>query len=269
MRVRGFGVAVASLVAALVAGGTMPVSAVAAEGTTFKRAVSLSGSASEVEEGDRFTLAARIASPRKARRVTLQQWYVPSYGDPSWQPVKSVKVADRSRVRFKRVATGLNSERFRATVTYRTGRAVTSKPFAVKVWRWIPLWEYTPYYATSGAIFGETMLNGQRYKGWGAATYSDARAWEARFTPGRHCTAFRGVLGVADISADGSSGSIAFTAEDVTVYESPVLTPGMDITVEVPLASPYRFGIQAADTSPEDVQSWPVIGDPAFLCTGV
>lgn len=269
MRVRGFGVAVASLVAALLTGSTAPAPAVATDGTTFKRAVTLSRSAVHVEEGDRFTVSARIASPRKARRVILQQWYVPSYGDPSWQPVKSVRVADRSRVRFKRVATGLNSERFRARVTYRTGRPVASKPVAVKVWRWIPLWEYSPYYSTSGAIFGETTLNGQRYKGWGAAAYSDAGAWESRFTPGRHCTAFRGVLGVADISADGSSGSIAFTADDVTVYESPVLTPGMDVSVEVSLTKPYRFGIQAANTSPEDVKSWPVIGDPAFLCTGV
>jgi hypothetical protein len=76
-------------------------------------------------------------------------------------------------------------------------------------------------------------------------------------------------LGIADISEDGSSGSIAFTADDVSVYESPVLTPGMDVPVNVRLSAPYRFGVQAANTSPEGVKAWPVIGDPALLCTGV
>jgi hypothetical protein len=194
---------------------------------------------------------------------------VPLYGDASWEAVRSVKVGGRSRVVFKRIATGLNQERFRATVTYITGKPVTSRPVSVKVWRWIPLSEYTPYYETSGASFGEAMLNGTRYKAWGAASYSHVGAWESRFTPGRHCMAFRGVLGVADISGDGSSGSIRFTADDVMVYESPTLTPGMDVPVEVALASPYRFGLQAFDTSPEGVESWPVIGEPAFLCTGV
>ena len=267
MRYRGFGVAVASLLTALVAGSTAP--ATAAERATFKRAVTASVSATKTVEGDRFTVAAHIASPRKARRITLQQWYVPAYGDASWQPVKSVKVAGRSRVKFKRVATGANRERFRARVTYVTGKPVTSRPVRVVVWRWIPLSEYAPYYATSGAMFGEATLNGRRYKAWGASASSTGRTWEARFTPGRHCKAFRGVLGVADISEDGSSGAIAFTADDVTVYESPVLTPGMDVPVEVPLAAPYRFGIQAMNSSAEGVQSWPVIGDPALLCTGV
>lgn len=267
MRVRRFETAAASVIAwLLIIGGAGPV---AAERVAFDRAISLSGSGLEVEEGDRFALAARIASPGKARRVTLQQRYVPAYGDPYWEPVRSVKVLGRSVVKFKRVASALNKERFRASVTYRTGKPVTSKPVAVKVWRWVSLWEYDPYYSTSGAIFGETTLNGQRYRGWGAATYSDARSWEARFTPGRNCSAFRGVLGVADISTDGSSGAITFTADDVTVYESQVLTPGMEVRVEVPLASPYRFGIRTANTSPEGARSWPVIGDPAFLCNGV
>lgn len=267
MRVRGFEAAAACVVASLliIAGG----GPVAAARDTFDRAVSLSASKLEVEEGDRFALAARIASAGKARRVTLQQRFVPAYGDPYWEPVKSVKVLGRSLVKFKRVATALNQERFRVSVTYRTGKPVTSRPVAVKIWRWISLWEYAPYYSTSGASFGETTLNGQRYRAWGAAAYSDARSWEARFTPGRHCDAFRGVLGVADISTDGSSGEIDFTADDLTVYESPTLTPGMDVRVQVPLASPYRFGIRAANDSPEGAKSWPVIGDPAFRCTGV
>jgi hypothetical protein len=167
------------------------------------------------------------------------------------------------------VAIGPNRERFRARVTYAVGKPAVSKPVRVIVWRWIPLSDYAPYYSTSGAQFGEATLNGRRYKAWGASAFSSARSWEARFTPGRHCKAFRGVLAVADISEDGSSGTIAFTADDVPVYSSPVLTPGMDVSVNVRLSAPYRFGIQAANTSAEGVKSWPVIGDPALLCTGV
>jgi hypothetical protein len=41
--------------------------------------VTLSASAKQVEEGDRFTLSAVLKSPAKAARVTLQNWYAPSY----------------------------------------------------------------------------------------------------------------------------------------------------------------------------------------------
>jgi hypothetical protein len=49
----------------------------------------------------------------------------------------------------------------------------------------------------------------------------------------------------------------------------------MSVPVTVELAEPYRFGIQLFDTTPggttgrDDVESWPVLGEPAFLCTGV
>lgn len=240
-----------------------------AAAATFKRMVTVAPSRHQVVEGDRYTVMARIASPRNAKRLTLQQWTVPAYGTPTWESVRSVAVNGRSRVTFRRVATGLNSERFRARVTYSLGEPAVSQPVTVKVWRWIPLSNYPPYYATSGAIFGETTLNGQRYKGWGAATYSHVGAWEARFTAGRHCKAFQGVLGVADISADGSSGSISLAADEQTIYTSATLTPGMDVRVKLPLSLPYRFGIQAYDTSPDGVEAWPVIGDPELLCTGI
>jgi len=233
--------------------------------------VSVKASVPQVEEGDRVTLTARIKSPATARRVTLLRLTVPQYfGDPSWEQVKSVKARGRAKLSFGTVAAGPNTDRYRVSVTYAGKRAaVVSKPISVVVWRWIPLADYRPYYETSSAGTGEVDINGQRYEGWGPAYSSHAGSWEERFTPGRHCKAFRGVLGLSDVSDDGSSGTISYTADDRVVYSSPSLTPGTALHVNLPLAAPYRFGIQALDTSPDKLESWPVIGDPAFLCTGV
>lgn len=246
--------------------------------TAFQRGATVTASVKQVEEGDRLTLTATIKSPTRASKVTLQKLYVPAYyGDPSWQPVKTLNVRGNRHVKFGVVATYLNFERYRVTVTYNNAKPYTSKPLNVTVWRWIPLSDYDPYYESEpyGTAFGTTTINGHPYTGWGAATYSHTGVWESRFTPGRHCKTFRGVLGVADISADGSSGTVNFTADDTTIYESPSLTPGMDLPVTIPLPNPYRFGIQLFDTTPggttgrDAIESWPVIGEPALLCTGV
>jgi len=235
-----------------------------------KRGAELTTSAQEVDEGERVTLTARVRAASRARTITLQRWVVPAYyGTPEWESVRTRSVKGKRKVRFHVVATALDSERYRVRVTYRNARPVTSKPARVTVWRWIELRELHPYYETGGLLFGEATLNGRRYQAYGAAAYSHARSWEGRFTPGRHCKAFRGVLGVADISDDGSSGSIELTAEDAPIYRSPVLTPGMAVRVTVPLRLVYRFGIQLYDTSPDTVESWPVIGEPALLCTDI
>ena len=55
----------------------------------------------------------------------------------------------------------------------------------------------------------------------------------------------------------------------MVVYESPQLTPGMDLRIEQPLAAPYRLGLQWLDTSPDGVDGWPGIAEPALLCTGI
>jgi hypothetical protein len=209
----------------------------------------------------------------------LQKWKPSLYGwdAATWERVKSRSVRGDRKVSFGAVAVNQNAERYRAVVTYKNAKPFTSKPVGVTVWRWIPLSEYDPYYEAEpyAAIFGTTTINGQAYKGWGAASYSHTGTWESRFTPGRHCTSFRRVLGLGDISADGSSGVINFTADDTVIYQSAPLTPGMGLPVTVPLAKPYRFGIQLFDTTPggttgrDAVESWPVIGDPALLCTGV
>lgn len=240
-------------------------------------------SAKQLTEGSRFTLTATIESPGKATRATLQQWVVPLYlSTPHWESVKTLKTHGKRKVVFKRIATDENQERYRVGVTYGTGRHALGKPVysksvAVAVWRWIPLSDYAPYYEAQpyATVFGTTTINGIPYRGWGAAYYSHAGAWESRFTPGRHCKAFRAVLGVDDISADGSSAVIAFTADGASLYDSPTLTPGMSLRTRLPLARPYRFGIQLTDTSPggtsghDDVESWPGLGEPAFLCRGI
>lgn len=239
----------------------------------------LSSSTNEVTEGDRLTLTARVKAPKRATRATLQKWSTDVYSSSSsWADVRTVKVRGRGKVRFKTVATDENTERYRVSVAYRdAAKPLKSRPVKIQIWRWIPLNEYRPYYEAQAyaAGFGTTTIAGQAYSGWGAATYSHTGTWESRFTPGRHCRSFKSVLGVADISGDGSSGLITLTADDTQIYTSPTLTPGMSVPVTVDLAHPYRFGIQLFDTTPggttgrDAVESWPVLGDPAFLCSGV
>jgi hypothetical protein len=239
----------------------------------------LSSSAQEVTEGDRLTMTATVKAPKTALRATLQKWSTQPYASSaSWRTVRSVKVRGRSKLRFKTVATDQNTERYRMSVTYRdVAKPLKSRAVRIVVWRWIPLNEYRPYYEAEpyAAGFGSTTIAGHAYSGWGAATYSHTGTWESRFTPGRHCKAFKAVLGIADISGDGSSGLVTLTADDTQVYASPTLTPGMSVPVTIDLATPYRFGIQLFDTTPggttgrDDIESWPVLGEPAFLCSGV
>ncbi len=233
-------------------------------------------STGHVEEGDRFTVTATIAVPKRARRVVLQKWYVPTYyGTPSWQTVKTLKVRGHRKINFNRTAIEENRERYRLLVNYRGfKKPVASRAIGVTVWRWIPLSEYAPYYEVGGAIFGTASVNGRVYEGWGAAYSSHTGSWEGRFTPGRHCKSFKAVLGVADISADDSSATIAFTTDDAPIYTSPSLTPGKSLPIILKLKKPYRFGIQLRDTTPggttgrDATESWPFLADPAFLCTG-
>lgn len=233
-----------------------------------ERGVKLKVSAKEVEEGDRLTLTATIKSPGQATRVTLERLDVPLYiGDPEWESVKSVKVKGRHKVTFRQVATALNNERYRAVVAYRDAQPMKSKSVNVTVWRWIPLGEYEAYYEAGSGYFATVSINGQAYAGYYA--YSATDSWEERFTPGRHCDAFRSVIGLQDKSDDGSTGTVSFTADDTVVYTSPALTPGMQLDLVRPLSNPYRFGFQLYDTSAGDLDGWPALGEPALRCTGV
>ncbi|MDN4159979.1 hypothetical protein [Nocardioides abyssi] len=244
----------------------------------MQRGATISSSTKEAEEGDRLTLTVALKSAAKAKMVTLQRYQPSRYGwdAPAWNDVKTVNPRGNRRLRFAVLATEKNVERFRAVVAYKKAKPTTSRPVNIKVWRWIPLSEYDPYYETGGTtVYGTFGINGRVYKGFGPYTFSHLGSWESQFTPGRNCRAFRGVFGLDDDSDDGSSGVIAVTADDVQVYETPPLTPGMSLEWTVQLPHPYRLGLQLRDTSPggseahDEVESYPAIGDPALLCTGV
>jgi len=60
---------------------------------------------------------------------------------------------------------------------------------------------------TDGMVAAAEVMQAE---GVTAALHSHVGSWEARFTPGRHCKALRGTVGLDDDSDDGSSGTIAF-----------------------------------------------------------
>lgn len=257
---------------ALVASGVPLVASTRAPaGAAEVHAVEIMSAPSQATEGDRITIKANVASPRKADRVQLQERQVDVFGNASWVTVRSRAVRGTSRHSFTVVADGINREHYRARATYRQGKAALSKRKGVTVWRWISLTSYRPYYSTYGISatpYSNFAMNGRQYIGW--YTYSSYRAWEARYTPGRNCKAFRGELGVRDESSDGSSATITLlTEEDQLLYESPVLAPGDVTQVSLTMAKPYRFTVRATDVSPDGVHALPAIGDPFFLCTGV
>ncbi|MBS2940075.1 hypothetical protein KDN32_20255 [Nocardioides sp. J2M5] len=264
-----------SLAAALLAVAVQPMPALAQPAapthdrpSAFPKAV-VKASASEVTEGDRLTVRVRVPRAGLAKKVVLQERRTTILGDVVWEDVTTRRA--RSRVKFVETVTSLNTASYRVAVSYR-GRVkpVVSRATSVKVWRWVPLHEFAPYFQTSQATYGESEINGVRYEVWGGLYSYSTRSWEARVTPGRHCMRFRATLGLADTSDDGSTGTIAFTTdESATVYQSPALTPGMTLPVELALPSPYRFGMQAANTSAEKVKAFPMVGNGAFYCTGI
>jgi hypothetical protein len=202
--------------------------------------------------------------------LELQKQTLDIYRNLVWTKVKSVKVAGKASYRFTSIASELNTDRFRATVRYADGSQVTSKAARVTVWHWSELSWFQPYYETaniSAGSYSQFNMNGDEYVGW--YTWGAHEMWESRYTPGRNCKAFRGVFGVRDESSDGSSGTFTLIADETKiVYESPTLTPGMVEPVEIKIPTPYRFAVQARDTSPEGAYSGPAIGNPQFLCTG-
>lgn len=143
-----------------------------AERAGITRGATLNTSAKQVDEGNRYTLAATIMSPRHALKLTLQKFKPSLYGwdDPAWEAQKTVGVKGRSKVNLGVVAVNENNERYRVVVTYKKAKPITSKPVSITVWRWIPMSDYDPYYDTGGTGFGTTTINGQAYTGWGAWT---------------------------------------------------------------------------------------------------
>jgi hypothetical protein len=253
------------------------LSAVAKAESKLTRGATTTASVRQTLEGSRYVVTTSLKSPKKATNVTIQKLDPPEYTfqEPEWVNVRTTAVRGRSRIKTVVVATETNTERYRAVVSYKRAKAFTTKPVAVTIWRWIPLSDYDPYYESGDTTFGTFGINGRVYKGWGPWLYSHVGYWEARFTPGRHCAAFRGLVGLDDDSDDGSSGMVALTADDQQVYESQQLSPGTELPVTIPLAKPYRLGVILTDTTPggteghDDIESYPSIGDPELLCTDV
>lgn len=261
--------AMTALVCVLVCAGA-PASATweARASTQTALGVTVVTAPADVTQGDKYDVVVRVASPRRARTVQIQTQTTDIFGAVQWTFLKSVRVAGQAKRSVPLVATGVGRQRFRALVTYRDAKPATSRPFGTTVWQWTVLSRIPSYYSTggvadySGAQFG---MNGDQYVGW--FTHYDYGMWEARYTPGRNCKAFRGVFGVTDDSSDGSSGEFTLlTDETDVVYQSPSLVPGAVETVQLELANPYRFAIQARDTSPDGLAAYPAIGNPEFLC---
>ena len=243
----------------------------ASQAASDARAVWITSAPKNVNEGKRIEVGVKVASPQKAKGVQLQERQEDVLGNYSWVTIRSRAVNGSSRHTFKVVATAKNVAKYRARVSYRSGGPTTSKVAAVTVWRWISLLDYRPYYNTNGVIaapYNSFNINGSQYLGW--KTYGSYPSWESRYTPGRHCKAFTGVLGVTDDSADGSTATISLgTDADSTIYSSPTLSPGMQSKVNIHMNLPYRFIITARSTSASETAVYPAIGNPEFLCTGV
>jgi hypothetical protein len=224
---------------------------------------------SEVNEGDRATVRVKVPKARTARRVTLQVRGDGSFGAPALVKVKTSKAAKTTV--FTVTVTATNTAQYRALVSYKgVKKPVKSNVAKVTVWRWVPLGGFDAYFDTGGTSFSTVNLAGETYfPTWYGSGGLGAGAWEERFTLGRHCKAFKGVAGVGDDSDDGSSGTVTLAADDVAVWQSPVLTPGMTVPFEIALAAPYRFAVSAADTSPTYTDAHVAIGHPELLCTGV
>ena len=226
-----------------------------------------------VIEGDVVSVIARVPSARRARQITLERLELPFYeglSGPTWEVVKSSAVRGRSRIKFKSVAQQPSFEKFRVRVKYQDRRRpVTSKPVRIEVWSWVQLQEFPAYQYTSGLRFGDAPIAGRTYAAWAPETWYPARSWESRHTPGRNCRAFRGVAGLLDASGDGSNGSIQLFADEVPAWTSPQLVPGAAVPFEIPLSMPYRFALLATNSSAPNVKSFPAIGDPELLCTGL
>ncbi len=270
MLLRGSMAACLTVLALTVSGSPVLAAADVSQDARAARSVSVRTSVAAVDEGDRYGITVKLKKARTAKRLVLQkETFLYPGAAPEWRAVRSVRVRGRSVIRFRVVATEENRERYRAVVTYRKQRARTSVPAAVRVWRWIPLSDYRPYYDTGGTHFSTASINGMNYPSWGPWRSSTYLSWEARFTPGRHCDRFRAVAGLSDTSADGSSGTITVLADDKVVAESGPLTPGMSRRIDVALAKPYRLALRSADTGPEGARSWPLVGEPALRCTGV
>lgn len=220
-------------------------------------------------EGDRYEVTVKVPRAATAVRARLQRWTKDVLGNAAWVTVAVRKVRGKARQAFRAVAGEADSDRYRARVEYATGKPVMSTPDSVTVWHWVSMMEFDAYSSSNGVVsspYAQFVMNGTAYPG-GWYTSGSWPSWDLRFTPGRHCRAFRGVVGVTDRSADGSAGAFQLVADDAPVYASPVLSPGTTHPFEVELATPYRLYLQAQRLSTQ--AAYPAVGYPELLCTGL
>jgi hypothetical protein len=235
--------------------------------------VSISASRN-VEESGRYQVTIKVASPRQATRIRVFQRQVDVLGDTSWNLTRTLAVNGVVTHKLKLAPIESNVERTRVTVSYREAPKTVSDSASTTVWSWTSLTKFRPYYDTDGTSpYVSYAINGTEFAaGW--MTYLTEPSWESRHTLGHHCKAFSGTLGLADDSADGSSATFTISDGTHTLYSSPTLTPGMDKPVHFTFSRIYRIWIHADNTSPDaestdDTATYPAIGDPEVLCTGV
>jgi hypothetical protein len=255
------------LAAALLAAGApglAPADAAPARAKAPKAHVS---APSSVVEGDRYVVT--IKAPRSADRVLLQHQVTDVLGNATWEVVKRFKVRGHTKLSYRAVAGTAETDVYRAQVVSQGRRPSMSKAARTTVWHWTSLLKFATYDRTPGSYDFMTSfaMNGVQRSGWFA--YLGYSSYSTGWTVGRHCTAFRADAGVTDKTKPGASATIQLTADDVPVFTSGPLTPGMTQRVELPLASPYRLAVQAQDTSPEGLQGYPALGSPELLCTGL
>jgi hypothetical protein len=224
-------------------------------------------SPTDVTEGDRYSVVVKVGSASKAKKVELQMRTQDIFGNPVWETVKKRQVRGLKKHKLPMVAGAQNPVKLRALVTYKNGQKARSSAVRVTTWRWFGLHEFRSYYYTADTYmsrYQDLLIAGRAYVGWWGGGFRKT-AWESRHTPGRHCKAMRGVVGVTDSSADGSSAEISIVADETSVvYRSPSLTPGAAHSFEIPLNRPYRIAIQARLTS--SASAVPAIGAPQLLC---
>jgi hypothetical protein len=234
----------------------------------------------DATQGEKFTVTGRIGKPKRALRVTFQYKETGVYDLQSitrWTTLKTVKVKHRAAVTITTQADAAKEAEFRAVVTYRGNRrTATSSPVRVNYWHWQGLSGryYTAGYGTD--VFGFNM-GGKSWNGW--YQYGGPSA-ESRYTLNGACKRFKATVGLTDQSADGSTGAVTFStinpaATAHPIWSSPVLVPGRTVTVDLPLAAPYRFSIFGQNTSTPVTDNngksvtpaaYPAVADPELLC---
>ena len=221
-----------------------------------------------VVEGERFTLEAKLSRTDGAKTIQLQRATTGS----GWELVAKSKVRKKKTYTFTDIAGADDLMRYRIKVKREKGGALTSAPAETAVWHWRPMTDFDSYFQTPGVSYGNNVhmtISGVTYRG-GWETSGKTGSWETRITPGRHCRSFRGLVGVTDDSADGSSAVISLVADETTtVYTSPTLAPGAALPVQLDLALPFRLSVRAQRLSSPAVEVYPALANPELLCTGV